>query len=393
MTQPDATHPFEVGTRPRHELVATINHGTKDPDDIAREVMRERSGPKPLPTHDWAELSRPRPRIPWLVPAVQLAPGRPTLWTAPAGSGKTWLAMSLALAIGAGLSTWLSIFPVVRSGPVVHINLEMHGDELARRYQRLARGMGVDVAQVRVVNRADVPPGFSLTHRDAAFVVETLVATVTGAVLCVIDSFRAFIGNVDENKSEVRIPLDLLLSVSERTGCAFVVIHHEGKPSKDGEKASVQNRARGSSAIVDACDCTFSFTPSKIPSGIDIEQGKASMGRPSEAFTARLVDVGDLDEDGRSAAIRVEYVPPEEAGVLAEYEAPHVRRAREAILEALRIHGSLYVRQIMKGSASPGVPFVKGKYSAKAEALELLEADGLVVATFGKNRTKGYSLP
>lgn len=363
------------------DLSAGQVRGSKSPPKVVRK----------LSFSDAATLARALAPTPWVVRALQIAPGRPLLWTAAAGSAKTWLAMSLGLSVAGGLSSWLSTFPIQKSGPVLHINLEMHRDEIARRYQRLARGMGVDLATlpIRVTNRLDVPTGFSLMAED---VVEVLSAAVAGHVLCVIDSFRAFIGGVDENKSEVRQALDVLLSVTERTSCAFLVIHHEGKPPKDGEASgtSSQHRARGSSAIVDAVDLTYSVT---VEAGcFRITQGKASMGQKVEPFTVKLVDSGDKDEDGRSAAIAVEYVHPEEAAELATREPPAVVRARDEILQALRIHGSLNVRQIERGKAPDGKPFVRGNKEAKHEALEGLLADSLIVE-HTKGRQRRFSLP
>lgn len=324
-------------------------------------------------------LARPLPPTPWLCRTLQVAPGRPLLWTAAAGSGKTWCAMSFGLTVAAGLSSWLSTFPLQTQGPVLHVNLEMHKDEIARRYQRLARGMGLDLngLPIRVTNRSDIPTSFSLMSPDA---LPVLTKATTGMKLCIIDSLRAFLGGVDENKSEVRDALDVLLSVTERTGCTFIVIHHEGKPPKEGQGGgSTQHRARGSSAIVDACDGTFSISAAGFPCGMRIEQGKSSMDQKGDPFFVRLVDVGEKDVDGRSPAIVVEYVHVDEVEEAGEQETATVRRAREAVLDALRVHGSLNIRQIEKGKTAQGKPFVRGNKEAKAEAVSNLLADGLVV--------------
>lgn len=366
----DAEERFAI----EQEADATVNGTQFPPVNLSTKTKS-----KALAYSDGAEIAKPLPRTPWLVRDLQIAPGRPTLWTAPAGSGKTYLGQSLALAVAAGLPSWLSTFAIQSSGPVLHLNLEMPRNEVFRRYQRLARSMGLDVATLplRVTNRLDVPQGLSLMSGD---IVDVLAASVAGVKLCLIDSFRAFIGGMDENKSEVRSCLDVLLAVTERTDCTFIVIHHEGKPPKEGQgSSSVQGRARGSSAIVDACDTTFSIGHAPFPCGMRIEQGKASMGEKAEPFFVKLEDSGPKDEDGRSHAIAVEFVHPEEAEAYGEQESGAVKRARAAIIEALGIHGALNIRQIEKGKTALGKPFVRGAKDAKTEAVTNLLADGLIV--------------
>lgn len=356
---------------------ATPPRPARLPGNVAPPVHPLERGARTLTYSDAMSLAQPVGPTPWIVRDLQIAPGRPILWTAPAGSGKTWLAMALALTVASAEPTWIS-FGVQRHGIALHINLEMPEAEIRRRYQRLARGMRLDLGQLRLraTNRIDVPGKFDLFSDDA---VEVLALAVKGVTLCVIDSLRAFIGGVDENKSEVRLALDVLLSVSERTGCTFVVVHHEGKPPKEVQAGSTQHRARGSSAIVDACDCTFSVSTAEFPCGMRIEQGKASMGKKSEPFFVKLVDEGAVDEDGRSSAIRIEYVFPEEAEQIAAAEPAPVARAREAILEALRVHGSLNVRNIATGRTAEGTPYVRGNKDAKHRAVEGLLADGMIV--------------
>lgn len=356
-----------------------VNLGTKRPGRV-------------LGYMDGAALSMPVPPTPWLCRSLLFAPGRPTLWTAAAGTGKTWLGQSFGLSVAAGLSSWLDTFPIQKSGPVRHINLEMPRDEMVRRYQRLARGMRLDLAALplRLINRADVPTGFSLMSDD---VVDVLTEATMGARLCLIDSFRTFIGSMDENKSEVRACLDNLLTVQERTGCMFLVIHHEGKPPKEETGHSSQHKARGSSAIGDAVDLTWSIGEAGFPSGMKITPGKASMGQRGEPFAVRLIDIGEHDQDGRSEAIVVEYVPPEQAAEIGDRPAAE-RLIEDRILAALKTHGELNRADIIRGKKHDGSPaIVVGNKQAKERALKNLTDDGEIERSNGKGREVRYRLP
>lgn len=336
-----------------------------------------------------AELAAAQPPIAWLVRGVHLAPGRPTLLSAFGGSGKTFLAMDAALAIASGGSTCLAGLHVQRWGRVVHINGEMSEREIIRRYQRLAWSRGVDLAgtQLEVASRGQLG-SWALTAPDAR---ARLLATCDGAVLAVVDSFRALTPGVEENSSDVRRYLDLLLEVSDRTGCTFLVIHHEGKPASDGGTRDAVHRIRGSGAIVDACDTTWHV--STRDGVMRLEQGKVSLGERCPERRIRLVDVGTR-EDGadRPPGLGLELVTDETAG--DDAAPPGWDRARTAIIDALRIAGGtgLNTRAIEKGRAEDGRPLVPGNRMTKLEALESLLLEGVISVLSGKRGEKVYTL-
>ena len=261
--------------------------------------------------------------------------------------------------------------------------------EIIRRYQRLAWSRGVDLAgtQLEVASRSQLG-AWALTAPDAR---ARLLATCDGAVLAVVDSFRALTPGVEENSSDVRRYLDLLLEVSDRTGCAFVVIHHEGKPAADGGTRDAVHRIRGSGAIVDACDTTWHF--STRDGVLRLEQGKVSLGEKRDDRRLRLVDVGTR-EDGADASpgIGWELVTDETAG--EDAAPPGWDRARTGILAALQEAGSvgLNTRAIVAGRGEDGRPIVHGNKSVKADALEALLLEGVITVSTGKNREKVYTM-
>lgn len=335
-----------------------------------------------------AELAAAQPPIAWLVRGMHLAPGRPTLLSAFGGSGKTFLAMDAALAVASGGSTCLAGLHVQRWGRVVHVNGEMSEREIIRRYQRLAWSRGVDLAgtQLEVASRSQLG-AWALTAPDAR---ARLLATCDGAVLAVVDSFRALTPGVEENSSDVRRYLDLLLEVSDRTGCAFVVIHHEGKPAADGGTRDAVHRIRGSGAIVDACDTTWHV--STRDGVMRLEQGKVSLGERCPDRRVRLVDVGTREPgEDRTPGLGLELVDEQPTDDAAP---PGWDRARTGILAALQEAGAvgLNTRAIVAGRGEDGRPIVHGNKSVKADALEALLLEGVVAVSTGKNREKVYTM-
>ena len=333
--------------------------------DALRALAARASADRRIPGVTGAELAAPVPPVPWLVPAAQLAPGRPAILAAYGGSGKTWLACDLALAISGRGDVLGGAWSVSRRGAVLHLNYEMSHPSLVDRYQRLARGRGQDLAaaSLHVSSRHHIGP-LALTDADFAGRLTDTIASV-GAVLVVIDSLRAALPGVDENSSDARRYLDVLLGVSDATGATCLVIHHEGKPPTQGSRDTVL-RLRGSSALVDACDTTWHLRALGEDSGggLVVEPGKSSRGGRAEPVRARLVD-------GDAGAIRWEYEHPDQR--VSEIDRTD-RDCEESILAALGTHGTLSYSAIVDGSKSG----VRGKGSRRKACLRRLAADGLV---------------
>lgn len=325
-----------------------------------------------------APLAEPVPPVPWLCEPMQLAPGRPIILAAYGGSGKTWLACELALALATGRREVLGgAWRLAASCPVLHLNFEMPHQALMARYQRLAQGTGADLAsaELHLASRGQLG-GDTLTTPTFA---STLTDTVrrTGAGLVVIDSLRAATAGIDENSSDSRKCLDLLLGVSDATGTTVLVIHHEGKPPTQGQRETV-HRLRGSSALVDACDATWHLRAQD--GALVLEPGKTSRGGRPEPVTVSLVD-------GAHGAIAWSYRCPEEEAQRASADAD--RREREAldriaesILRALVRHGPLTATEITDGTRHG----IVGRRTVRRDALRRMLADGAIVQGEGGPR-------
>lgn len=214
------------------------------------ETKAESSGPFAwLSTDDiFSEL----PETKWVVPGLQVGPGRPSMIAAYGSTGKTLALQSIALSAAAGVPVW-GHFEVPDAFNVRHIDYDQGCTASRRRYQRLAHGMGIGPEAIEGRLSLSVFPSVYLNSADAE---EHYLREFEGVDLAVIDALRGAVPGVDENDSKIRSNIDLLSKVSERHGTAFILLHHAAKP-KDGQTAATA--ARGSSAIFDACGSVFSM--------------------------------------------------------------------------------------------------------------------------------------
>lgn len=177
----------------------------------------------------------------FVVKDLGIAVGPPTLLIAASYSGKSFLLQHLALCAVTN-KKFLDTFEV-KQGNVLHLDYEQGTDQSEVRYQRLMNGHGITDAELRKGALLFARPTMPLDSPDAEKELESLTK---GYSLCIIDSYRAALSQTDENSSEARGPLTMLGNVSEKTGCVFIVIHHQGRArhragSEHGEEGRAQS--------------------------------------------------------------------------------------------------------------------------------------------------------
>ncbi len=309
-----------------------------------------------------AELAKPQPPPVWLCPHFAMVRGRPIIIAGYAGSIKTWVAMVLGLAVAAGKGIWVGV-PISLHGTVRFIDYENLGETSARRLQRLAYGLDIDLAELGDrIGRVALPRTY-LTTEGAE---EALVHACQGVDVAVVDSLRAACPGVDENSSEVREYIDLLQRVTAQTGTIFIVLHHEGKQSQETRGRPGLQRMRGSSALADAVDAMLRLE--EVGEGNDtfkLESGKHSNGRASGLVTVKIEDVGDQDpRTGFSPGVRLVVVPENGSSDVLNRPSP-VRKCADQILALLRKTGRPMGSNQIKEAVS-------GNGTVKADALKLL---------------------
>jgi hypothetical protein len=340
-----------------------------------------------------AELNEVPPPIPWVCRSLHLAPGRPTLLIAFGGSGKTFLAIDIALAVATGGTAWGSFG--CKPGRVGHLNFEMPRFELRRRYQRMALGRSLPPPgdlPISILSRHHMPGWFLYPVPEVR---NSLIKFTRGMSLCIVDSLRAACPSLNEDKSEARLPLDMLMEVSDETGVAFLVLHHSPKPQGNAqreERAAIY-QSRGSSAIIDACDTSWVVTPasdvSQATGTLRLEMGKVSLDERQAAHHVRLIDVGEKDPETRKTpGLRLEWMPEEQIEAEADREDTRaIARCMTAIMEFIAKQGPCTTNEIIKGRA------VKGRKSAKGAALDRLISTGQLSVKGGQNRSRILSIP
>lgn len=237
---------------------------------------------------DVSELAKALPPVPWVCEPLGLAPGAISLVAGYGYSRKTMAMQSLGLSVAAGKPIW-GLFSA-RRGPFVHLDYEQGRRLTQERYQRLARGMGFELADLAPgALRVGCMPRIYLDEKETF---DSLVRLVDGAAFVLVDSLRAAFPHADENSSEVRSYLDVLSRVSERTGAAFAVIHHARKPQQ-GNDTGATFAIRGSSALFDACQSVYVFIGEKNTPTTVHHQKDRIRGACLDDFGLDGVDVPD----------------------------------------------------------------------------------------------------
>jgi hypothetical protein len=224
---------------------------------------------RPFDYVDADSMDEPLGPVPWLCLGLGLAPGRPSILVAYAGAGKTLAAQDLALSVAAGKPVFGDARFGVRKGSVVHFDVDQGKRATVRRYQRLALGRGIDLRglDLKVVAHDG--------HLSDAISYERMRRACEGRSLCIIDSLRGIAPGMDENSSEFGGVLQNLAALSDDTGCTFLLIHHEGKPSQGGTRGA-KHAGRGSSAIQDRAGNVWRLVQDEKTKAVRWEQAKVS---------------------------------------------------------------------------------------------------------------------
>lgn len=352
-----------ANTGPRSELIRRIR---KLVEDATAEGATPETG---IPAVDVGDVPPEIPEIPYVCERLHLAPGRPVCLVGYAGAGKTMLAYDLALAVAApqsGATFWGGL-KVDRHGQVIVLDLEVGGYLTKQRLLQLSAGRWAKLSDWSGRLSFASFPRWSLLSDGAEAMLE---ATLRGKTLCVIDSLAAITPGVDENAKTMADHMALLARVSEKTGCAVLVLHHEGKPSQEGPKA-VHLRGRGSSAIQGIWSSQWAVT-SLGEGRLQLEHGKSQWGALQPSHSCQISDVWS-DDGGTKVGVRLAPVEATTAAEVAPEGPGAIQRIKREALEALGAFGE------MSGAAL--VASLKGKKDSKYRAIKELQEEGRISRT------------
>lgn len=221
----------------------------------------------------------PAPGLRWVLSPL-LEHGGPTVMFAPGGSGKSYLAMSVALSIASGMPAGFGEPEV--SGPVAYLDWESDPETQLDRMDRIGKAMGIPNAHDDVwYRREDVPLRASadqLRHQLAD----------RGIVAAVIDSIGWATGGAPESAEEtIRT-----FAAVRKLGVPCLCIDHVTNEAAAAGKAT---RAFGSAYKANAARRAWSLSSRWSAGRVDLrlENTKANNGPKSDPIGVTLEFSGD----------------------------------------------------------------------------------------------------
>jgi hypothetical protein len=193
-------------------------------------------------------VSRPRQSVDdqWLVRGI-LAAGVPQLVSGPPKSCKTLLCEHLALCVASGVR-WLGRFPT-RRGRALVLPREDTPEETARRFDWLARGLGLDASQLDDWLRVEPERGFRFDDAADVAAMHELLADWKPA-LVIIDPLSEAHRRQENDATELAPVMAAWAELCARHNTAITCIHHWRKPPEGGSHGrGVGARLRGSTRI------------------------------------------------------------------------------------------------------------------------------------------------
>lgn len=165
----------------------------------------------------------------------------------PGGTGKSYWALAVAIAIGAGHKADLTgLNPT--EGRVLVLSKEDPMQAIAQRLHAMAKLIPKSVSYGNVDFRCCV--GLDIDVMDASWF-SHLCEAAKGARLVILDTLTRF-HHLDENSAQ---DMGRLIAQLERlaaaSGAAILFLHHTSKASVTAGQATLQQAARGSSVLVD----------------------------------------------------------------------------------------------------------------------------------------------
>jgi hypothetical protein len=229
------------------------------------------------PAHAFAQGKPPSWLIKGFLPKAELA-----VLFGESGSGKSFLALDLAVDIAMGTS-WRG--RVTRRGRVVYVAAEGAGG-FRNRLKALAMHRCLDLDQIPVGIISDAPN--MMEKADALEVAKAIVAS-GGADLVIIDTWAQVTPGANENSGEdMGRALAHCKGIHRATGALVMLVHHSGKDSSKG--------ARGWSGLRAAADVELEVLRNENARSVTVTKLKDGEDGAELGFRLESVVLG-LDED------------------------------------------------------------------------------------------------
>jgi len=353
---------------------------------IHAEVFADPPKPDPWKIQTLTDAFTERPPIRWLVSGVLPVEALAIVYGAP-GALKSMLLADLAVCVAAGKPWLVSLpgsdaqaFTVSEPAPVLWLDVDNGARRTADRFEALARAHGVHPSAPLHYVSMPTPPFVAGDAESVRNMAARILAN--GYKLVIIDNLSAIKGNADENSDGMALVMAALRQLTEATGAAIVVIHHQRKGqarANDGQGTRDGESLRGHSSIEASIDLALLVMRENGTPNVMVKSTKdrdAGVMPFAAAFTFEHDDTGRL-HSARMAGL--------EATDRAEAKAAEqTNRLKDQIRQLLVDEGQLSGNAIETG--------VTGGRAAVRQVLVAMHLAGEVSVTEGARRAKLYDL-
>ncbi len=198
----------------------------------------------------------------------------------PRGTGKSWLALSMGLAVASGspLLRWTA----PRPRNVLYVDGEMQLADLQSRLGSIRAGMAAEIPndRFRILAADSTEAGINLSSIEGQQALEPHLADID---LLILDNLSTLLTSGSEGASDAWLPVQNWLLRLRRKGTAVFLIHHAG----------VNGRQRGTSRREDALDTVIAlrrpadYSPEEgARFEVHLEKARALVGAGAMSFEA-----------------------------------------------------------------------------------------------------------
>jgi putative DNA primase/helicase len=176
---------------------------------------------------------------------------------APRGVGKSWLSLSIGLAVAGGASLLRWSAPHQRN--VLYVDGEMPLVSLQERLKAISFGFGGEISNdgFRILAADQIESGINLCDEEGQYSLEPLLHDVD---LLIVDNLSTLCTTGSESASDAWVPMQNWLLKLRRQGIAVLLVHHAG----------TNGRQRGTSRREDTLDTVIAL---RRPEDYSPEQG------------------------------------------------------------------------------------------------------------------------
>jgi putative DNA primase/helicase len=252
---------------------------------------------------------------------------------APRGVGKSWLGLSIGLAVAAGES--LLRWSAPRKRNVLYIDGEMPLVSLQERLKEISAGFGRDIPNdgFRILAADNVEGGINLSTDEGQQAIEPLLEDID---LLILDNLSTLLPSRSESASDAWVPIQTWLLKLRRHGISVLLIHHAG----------TNGRQRGTSRREDALDTVIAL---RRPEDYSPEQG-ARFEIHFEKLRNRVDSAGAMPFEGRLETLDVDG-QQSIRWAWSDLKPPMLMRAAELFSDGMTVRDVAATLRISKSEA------------------------------------------